>query len=189
MRCVRCRGARSGGECDGGGKRGNAAERRRRAVARRRQQARGGGATTAGVVARAGGVFQRGNVAMTSVVATTRQLQMRRRREHGARQRRAWRRDVGSKHVGRPGDSGHGGVGLAARPGRTDERAAEAGGRAAAEEVEMAEAEPRRLHGPTICDSWFSNPHVAQRSSSHATWREKEGKNMKVLMIQEYQNS
>ena len=39
---------------------------------------------------------------------------------------------------------------VAARPGRTVERAAEAGGRAATEEVEMAEAEPERLHGPAI---------------------------------------
>ena len=47
---------------------------------------------------------------------------------------------------------------VAARPGRTDERAAEVGGRAAAEEVEIAEAETWRLHGPAICDSWFSSP-------------------------------
>ena len=39
---------------------------------------------------------------------------------------------------------------VAERPGRTGERAAKAGRRAAAEEVEMAEAEPERLHGLAI---------------------------------------
>ena len=39
---------------------------------------------------------------------------------------------------------------VAERPRRTGERAAKAGRRAAAEEVEMAEAEPERLHGLAI---------------------------------------
>ena len=47
-------------------------------------------------------------------------------------------------------DAEHGSASVAARPGRTGECAVEAGGRAAAEEVEMAEAEPERLDGPAI---------------------------------------
>ena len=47
-------------------------------------------------------------------------------------------------------DPEHGSASVTARPGRTGECAAEAGGRAAAEEGEMAEAEPDRLHCPAI---------------------------------------
>ena len=48
------------------------------------------------------------------------------------------------------GNAKRGSVSVAARPGRTGERATEADGRATAEEVEMAEAEPERFHGPAI---------------------------------------
>ena len=66
-----------------------------------------GGAATAGMVARAGDIFRRGGVAMPSGVVTTRQLHMRRRRAHGARQRQAWRREDGNKRAGKPDDRGH----------------------------------------------------------------------------------
>ena len=48
-------------------------------------------------------------------------------------------------------DAEHGNASAAERRWRTGERVAKAGGRAAAEEVEMAEMEPERLHGPAIC--------------------------------------
>ena len=47
-------------------------------------------------------------------------------------------------------DAKHGSALVAARLGRTGECAAEEVGRAAAGEIEMAEAEPDRLHGPAI---------------------------------------
>ena len=40
---------------------------------------------------------------------------------------------------------------VAERPERTGERAAQTGGRAAAEAVELAEAAPERLHGLAVC--------------------------------------
>ena len=47
-------------------------------------------------------------------------------------------------------DAEHGSTLVAARPGRTGKRAAEAGGSSAAKEVEMAEARSERLHGSAI---------------------------------------
>ena len=46
---------------------------------------------------------------------------------------------------------------VAERPRRTGERAAQTGGRAAAEEVEMAKAVPERLHGLAIRDRGRGN--------------------------------
>ena len=122
---MRRQGARGGGGRDGVWTwRQGAHDDGWRNDARRRQQARDGGATMAGVVARASGT-------------------------HGARQRQEWPADMGaraSNHVA------HGSALGAARPGRTGECVAESGGRAADEEVEMAEAEPKTPHGPAICD-------------------------------------
>ena len=47
-------------------------------------------------------------------------------------------------------DAERGSASVEESPGRTGKRAAKAGRRAAAEEVEMAEAEPERLHGLAI---------------------------------------
>ena len=88
---------------------------------------------------------------------------------------------------------------VAARPRRTGERAAEAGGRAAAEEVEIMEAEPERLHGPEIrglvSSGNSSDPaHISYVESTYGTCTlpgerlQKEGSNIKVLINQEFRN-
>ena len=90
-----------------------------------------------GVVARGGGIYRRGGVTMPSGGATTAAA-----RGEGlvAGDMGAWASDGAE----------HGSASVAARPERTGECAAEAGGKAVAEEVELAEAEPDRLHGPAI---------------------------------------
>ena len=73
--------------------------------------------------------------------ATAPSVAARRRQQARGEAQRHW--TWGHRRVMMPSSAS-----AAARPGRTGERTAEAGGRATTEEVEMAETELERLHGP-----------------------------------------